>query len=69
LINAGTNPKSGRLAIIFFYAMVDVELLHCIDRTQMNLTRNLTQAGAKALGGIARVLRTPGTLAFPARTR
>jgi len=49
--------------------MVELYFLDSIDGTQMTIPRNFTQAGAQTPGVIARVLRTPRTLAFPGDTR
>jgi hypothetical protein len=59
----------GGLALFSIHAMVELYFLDPIDRTQMNIHRKFAQAGSQAAGVIARVLRTPRTLAFPGHTR
>jgi hypothetical protein len=49
--------------------MVGLDSHGHIDRTQMTFNRNFAQTGSQAPGVIARVLRTPGTLAFPGLAR
>lgn len=44
--------------------MVGLDLPNHIDRTQMTFNHNFAQTGSQAPGVIARVLSTPGTLAF-----
>lgn len=56
--------------LYFFPVLWWAESLISHDRTQMNIQRNPAQVGRrKAPGVIARVLRTPGTLAFPGLAR
>jgi hypothetical protein len=40
-----------------------------IDRTHMTIHRDFAHTGRQAPGAIARVLRTPRTLAFPGSAR